>query len=354
MSDDLRSAIEEAMGSSSSDEGGGVGDGGAAPATAAPESLVAAAEPRAAAQPTATPAGAATPVTSTPAAGPAAPAGAPEALKAPVSWKPEVREAWNALPPAAQQEVLRREREITQGLQMASDARKFQQEFQQVIAPYQAILAAENAHPLQAVSNLLQTAAALRTAPPMQRAQLVAQVVRQFGIDINMLDQALAGVVQGQPQQADPNAQYFQQQLAPVMQFMNEVRGRQQMLQQQQVQTAEQEINAFVNDPQNEFINDVREDMAQLLDNAAALGRNMSLRDAYERAIMLHPTISQVVAQRKLAQQAQGKQAAARQAQQAAVSVSGNGAPSQQEIPVGDDIRSALVASMSELQNRVR
>ena len=62
-----------------------------------------------------------------------------------------------------------------------------------------------------------------------------------------------------------------------------------------------------VGDSQNEFYNDVRSDMADLLDMAANRGRQMSMQDAYNTACAAHPQISKVMAGRQAQQSVQQK-----------------------------------------------
>ena len=48
-----------------------------------------------------------------------------------------------------------------------------------------------------------------------------------------------------------------------------------------------------------EFINDVRMDMADLIDMRAKHGETMSLEDAYHRACAMNPQIAEILEQRK-------------------------------------------------------
>src|SRR5262245_62547457 len=91
------------------------------------------------------------------------PAPPPEALKAPSSWRPDVREKWGVVPPEVQQEIHRRENELQHVLQVSSEARKFVDAFERTVSPYQVFIRAENSTPLQAIDNLMQTAALMRT-----------------------------------------------------------------------------------------------------------------------------------------------------------------------------------------------
>lgn len=280
-----------------------------------------------------------------------------QGAKAPVSWKPEVRETFAQLPAAAQQEILRREREIEGALRETADARKFTTEMNQVLDPYRHLIAAEGGTYTTAVQSVMQSAALLRVGTPQQKAELVADMVTRFGIDLQILDDVLSAKLQGQPSaapQVDPNIQHLQQQIGPVIEFVNSLRSKQGEFQQNQQRTMQQQIDDFFNDPANEFANDVRDDMADLLEVASRRGQQMTLQQAYERATMLHPTISQIVERRRLAAAAAQQNAAAQRAAQAGASLPSGGAPQQSgNEHVGDDIRSALEAAMNRTAGRV-
>jgi predicted nucleic acid-binding protein len=169
-----------------------------------------------------------------------------------------------------------------------------------------------------------------------------------------MLDQALAAHFQGgqppqggQPAQAqDPRFTQLQQQFAPVIDFVNGLRQRQEQVLQETDQTLSQTLEEFASDPANEFFDDVKDDVADILDMAARRKQSLSLQDAYNRAIMLHPTISKIVEQRKLAASLTTQNQAAQRARSAAVSVPSSGAPSQgSDRQAGDSVRSAIEAA---------
>lgn len=283
---------------------------------------------------------------------------APTANKPPVSWKPEEREGFEKMAPHHQAAIARREREISQTLAQTADMRSFANSVAKTMQPYIPMIQAAGSNPIEAIAETMKTAAFIRTAPAPQRAAAIADLIFTHGIDIPMLDQAIQARLNGgqhyQPQaQMDPVMQMLDQRLAPVQQFMNELQQRRQEQTQQVTSQAQQTLQEFMGDPANEFAQDVAEDMADLLDLAANRGQQLSLQDAYKRATLAHPTISNVLERRKTQQRATQQTAAAQRARNAAVSPSGDGAPSQSgNDEEGDDIRSAVMASMKQLSNR--
>jgi hypothetical protein len=298
--------------------------------------------------PAATTAPVATPA---PSAGPAA-----QQVRAPVSWRPELREKFGALPVEVQGEINRREREVEHGLRQSADARRFQEEFHHVVRPFEAMIRSENADPLTAVNNLLTTAYQLRVAPPQQKAQLVAQIITQFGVDIGTLDGILSQVVQGQQPQQDPTLQYIQRELQPMREFISSVRGMQQQRQAMTANEAATELETFAADPQNEYFNDVKADIADILELAARRGQKMTLQDAYNRATMAHPTISTLIANRRIAQTAQQQSSAAQRAKNASASIPSGGAPEQgtQAGAKPKDLYSAVEAAWNQTEAQTR
>ena len=124
------------------------------------------------------------------------------ALRPPNSWKPSIREKWGTLPREVQQEVIRREREASSALTQSDEARKGWNEFKETLAPYQAHIAADGAKPMEAVKSLFDTAMALRVGTPQRKAQLVASMIQNYGIPVEMLAQALDGQAPQQQSQS--------------------------------------------------------------------------------------------------------------------------------------------------------
>ena len=210
--------------------------------------------------------------------------------RAPQAWRPETREHWGQLPEPVRAEIQRREVEVQRTLQESSEARKAYDAVMRTIQPYEAFIKAENSNPLQAIDNLMSTAARLRTGTAPELAQLVAGIVNQFGTGrfgnqfIELLDGALAGQTpRVDPQQAAID-QALNQRLAPVQQMLTQFQQAQLAQQQMVTQKAQSEVGQFLQ--RAEFGEDVREEMADLLETAQRRGQELSLVDAYKKACM--------------------------------------------------------------------
>jgi hypothetical protein len=270
--------------------------------------------------------------------------------RAPASWRPDIREHWGSLPEPVRAEIQRRETEVARTLQETAEARKTAEAVMKTIEPYQAFIKAENSNPLQAIDNLMSTAARLRTGTAPELAQLVAGIVSQFGTGrfgngfIEMLDSALSGQTPKQDPQQVAMEQVLNQRLAPVQQMLTQFQQAQLAQQQQATQAAQTEVSTFLQ--RAEFGNDVREDMADIIEAAQRRGQNISLKDAYKKACMMNDTVRSVITQRMKAKGAQQTTQAAQKARSAAVQVSGS-APMGALRQESTDVRSAIEAAIT-------
>jgi hypothetical protein len=265
--------------------------------------------------------------------------------KAPQSWKPGAREAWANIPADVRAEVYRRERESerlasehAQSRQVSSYVQRLQQQF----AP---ALHAEGVDALTASANLMQLASRLRYGTPVEKAQLAAQIVTNYGVDVVALAAALDGQqVAGQrnPQQAmtyqDPR----------VDQLLGQLQQAQTERATQVQQRAVSDVESFGEN--KEFFDDVREDMGDLMELMAKRGVDMTLEQAYERACAMNPEIAKVVAARGAARNAGNGNSSIQRARAAASSV--RGTPNQVSTPAPTDLRGAIEAAIEQVGGR--
>jgi hypothetical protein len=268
--------------------------------------------------------------------------------KVPASWKPEVRAHWDKLPVEVRQEVNRREAQVQAALTESASARNIADQFLETINPYMGFIRAENANPMQAVDNLFKTAIALRTAPPGHKAQLVAGLVKEFGIDLSMLDSALAG--QAMPPQAMQGPQVDPRQV--VQEELNRFKqGLMQERQQQAYHASVSEVEQWAQG--KEFYEDVRTTMADIMDLKAQQGVDLTLDEAYSMAVQMHPEHSKVYSQRQAALVAQTAKAATAKARAAASSVRSSPTLGVQSSPSqSGDTRDDIAAAWEELAGR--
>jgi hypothetical protein len=248
------------------------------------------------------------------------------AIRAPASWSPAAKAGFDNLPPEVQQAVALREQEIDHGLRRKSREMKRYEPIEELIAPRRALWAAQGLDEASAIKTLL-AAQDLLEKDPKQGLEFLA---RSYGVNIANLSAQPQGQPQAQPSSdSHPEIAALKQQLQVL---------------QSQVQTAQtapivSQIEAFQNDPANLYFENVRDDMAVLLNN----GKATDLKEAYEMACWMRPDIRPFL-QTTQAPAAPVQDKAA-QARKAAVSVTGS--PGQSRIPksngtIEDDIRAAF------------
>ena len=220
-------------------------------------------------------------------------------LPAPVGLPPAAREAWNETPPAMQEAVAARERQFAQGIQSYAENAQRAQAMDQSLQPFQQYFAMNGGNPAQQISDLLQTASILQMGSPVQKAETVANLIGQFGIDVSALDQILVGNAPPEGAVAEGHIQqHVQQAMAPYQQMLNNLGQQQRMSDQQVTVETQAAVDAFSKDPANEFYLDVRSEMADIVEMVTNRGEIISLAEAYKRACALNPQVQAVVASR--------------------------------------------------------
>lgn len=226
------------------------------------------------------------------------------ALQAPNSWKATEKAEWAKVPRSAQEAIHRREIETQRALSNSAGARRFADQFIQTINPFAHLIRAQNSTPLAAVKNLMTTASGLMTGGASQKAQIVAEIVANYGVDIKELDTALANQVNNPNIQRGRGAMdpSVAQALQPVHALLQRIEQGQQARTQELAQEAEETIDSFGADTaKHPHFEAVREDMADIMEIAAKRGQKMTLDQAYTRAVGMSPELSRVSQQRQRA-----------------------------------------------------
>ena len=223
---------------------------------------------------------------------------APEGINAPLGFTPEAREAWKSVPDVVKAQINKRETEITEAVANTGEYRRTHTALTNLAQSYAPILAAEGAEsPMAAVEGLFRTVAELRVGSPQQVAQKMADLIGHYGVDIKMLDGALSGQPVASPEE-DRIAKMLEERLAPFQSMIQNQKQQGEVQQQQAAQAVQAELAEFAAKPEAEFLNDVRNDMADLIELASKQNRIMSFEEAYKKACAMHPEVSKVVEKR--------------------------------------------------------
>jgi hypothetical protein len=228
---------------------------------------------------------------------------------APVGLSLESREAWKDVPDAVKADIVKREADYERGIVQYAGQAKRADAMDRSLEPYQQLFNM-NGGAGETLQGLLKSGSTLQMGTPIQKAQTVAGIIKQFGIDIKTLDSMLVGEAPPPEQQAQNQVQQMiNQQVAPMQQQLQGYQQREYEQHQQAQGQVAHEVSNF--GAQNEFYNDVRGDMADLLDMAANRGREMSMDEAYGLACANHPQINQIMGGRHSQQSVDKKRRAA-------------------------------------------
>lgn len=279
-------------------------------------------------------------------------AGQQQQVKPPQAWKPEARELWPQVPPRVQQEIARWNTALGRALHESEGARQFQGKFDELIAPYRMLLQQEGPDPLVPYQNYLKVLTELRTGTAHNKAASFANLVQHFGIDVSLLDAALAAVLHGGAQPRAPAApqgegEFRDPRVDTLLQRLQETESQSNAAQSREVATELQEFERSA-----EFYEDLREDMADILELATKRGQQMSLKDAYDRACKINQDVANILSQRELDTKAASARQVAQRARGASLSVHGaptvpDGAPATDGSRRGD-----IEAAIAQLSGR--
>ena len=255
----------------------------------------------------------------------------------PRSWTAAAKAKFAQLDPDVQQEVLRREREIDAGKAQWDTKAEAYNKLNAVIEPVRDRLTMAGLTPDTYIAALVRADEMLRGPQAPQAIQMLAQ---QYGINLG----AIQGGPQGQPQQWQPDPQYQALQ-AQFQQLQARLDQDAQAKQDAEHQATLARIEAFANDPANIYFDNVRGEMAALIQSGAA----KDLPDAYDMAIHARPDI------RQLLQAAAASKAQTAPTRPNGLSVTGaqRGAAKANGTPSSGNIEDDVMAAFREVEGRV-
>lgn len=200
----------------------------------------------------------------------------------PLSLKPDIKAKWAELPDYARQEWHRRESDIEKAMTSHDGDLRVGREFKEAITPYLAQIKSEGAKPIEAIQSLLNTAYQLRTAQPAQKAQLVKQIIEQYGVDMTLV-----------PEQefVDPRVAALQKQQQQFQQQINPDTIKNLLKEELETARVTSEVEAFGKNPANKYFEQVKPIMGALMSS----GQADSLSKAYDMACMAHPEVRSAI-----------------------------------------------------------
>jgi hypothetical protein len=200
--------------------------------------------------------------------------------KAPASWKGDAKEVWASLPEHVKREVSRREKQINSTLNENANIRKEFEQIAQVTQAYAPRIREWGTNPAQTLGVFLEADRALSSGPMESRAAKMAQIIKDYGIDFRALDAALSG--SAPPPEVSMEARIealVNQRLAPFQQRFQQEQDDQR----HEVAMTIQEMAA--NTADYPHFEEVREEMADLIEINFRRGVPLSLQEAYNKIV---------------------------------------------------------------------
>lgn len=233
-----------------------------------------------------------------------------DSVAPPKTWRAEASAMWSQLPPAVQQEVLKREADIFQGIEQYRDLAQTGRAFQQTLAPFQEHFRAAGMDSVATVGNLLNAHHVLARGTADQKLQLVRAIITDAGLSA---DDLLA-----EPPYVDPAVRDLRSELTSVK---SQLQQREQRELETQRAALQVQVEKFFADPAHKYANEVATEMHNLI----VSGQAPDLAVAYDKAIWLNPVVrGKVLAEQQATARAAEEKANAEKAAAAKAAASAN------------------------------
>lgn len=238
----------------------------------------------------------------TPEAEPAAAASTPPPTspdeQPPDTWTKEAKAEWAKVPPAVRSELIKREADYRKGIAEYKVPAEVGQAFEKVITPFLPVYQKYNVNPWQHIPALLNAHAVLTWGPPEHRIAVARQLVQDAGLDLSKLNEG------GDAAARSEIAQLRQQ----VQQLTANVTGVTGKLTEAELTKLEGEVQAFAADTvNNPYFFDVAAQMQQFL----TTDPKMTLRRAYDLAVLDNPITREKELQRQIGARRKAEEEAA-------------------------------------------
>lgn len=251
---------------------------------------------------------------------------------------PAIKGKWNDLPPDVREEIVKRDREVHQTFTRFDEERNFGKAVKAVVAPFEPLIRSLGAEPAQAIDYLLKADYQLRMGSPEQKRAMFMKVAQDYGINIGDAPQQQA--------QVDSAVETALQRIARLEAELNNANNVRRETEQAEIA---QSIEAFASDPEHVYFEQVKPEMAALLQ----AGQAWSLKEAYDKAVWANPETRALHLEATRREEDRKRTAAAREQAEKArrASPSVTGAPGSAVPPpmngssnsVEDDVRAAMM-----------
>jgi hypothetical protein len=203
---------------------------------------------------------------------PAEPVQQDPALEVPKSWPKEMHEHWGKTPRQVQEYWRNREKQMLDGLDQYKNDATFARSLNQLVKPYQDMIAAQGLDIPRAVERLLAAQQQLTTGTVEQRRA----AYDRLGRDLRLITEGDTGTAVP----TDPAVIQLQDKLAAMEAG---IKAQEQAVYQERYQKVAQEVDAFAQDPKHPYFDECHDNIVGFIN------QGLSLQDAYDRAVWANP-----------------------------------------------------------------
>jgi hypothetical protein len=194
----------------------------------------------------------------------------------PKAWKKDMAPHWEKLPPEVHEYVHAREADVMRGFQQYQAG---YQAWDTLVKPFAPVFQQHpDVNPVQLMQGLMNTHLQLLQSSPEEKTALARKILSDYSIDLS-----------GQP--AEPADQRLMAELHSLRSELGQIKqtfsARQRAEYESGVNAQLKEIEAFAAKPENEFFNEVGNDILRFLQNGSAT----DLASAYELACWANPGV---------------------------------------------------------------
>ena len=197
-----------------------------------------------------------------------------ESKPMPKSWRKEMEPHWSKLPPEVHEYVHTREAQVMRGIQQYQEGAN---SWNSLIQPYAPIFQSQpDVQPVALMQSLMNTHLQLLnpSAPPEKKQAIMARMLSDYGITLENFS----------PPTVDPRISQLEQQ---IHQLVSHQQQTQRAAYESGVSEQTRQVEAFAQDPKNQYFPEVANDILRFIQTGAAT----DLASAYELACYANPAV---------------------------------------------------------------
>lgn len=193
--------------------------------------------------------------------------------EAPKSWAKDQHEVWKTLPPAAQDYIEHREKQMLDGIEEYKEFAHYGRELNNVISPYSPMFEQAGTDVKTGVQYLLNAQYLLQVGTPQQKENELRRIAQQYGVNLGEKSASTDETL-------DPRLEQMQN---TINQLQNAMRSTQQHTLTEARAKTEAEVNNFANDGNHPYFDELADEIA------IQIKAGKGLQDAYDTALFANP-----------------------------------------------------------------